>query len=69
MRRLIEFLYTGNYQLSPDPALELLDAGTVDEGGNNTDEQDSSSTEIGKQGRGFENYLNWFSGQARKSKY
>lgn len=30
VRRLVEFMYTGDYQLSPDPALELLSSDASD---------------------------------------
>ncbi|TRX97134.1 hypothetical protein FHL15_001928 [Xylaria flabelliformis] len=36
VKRLLEFMYTGDYQLSPDPSLELLSSG----------ESDDSDTEV-----------------------
>ncbi|KAI0395391.1 hypothetical protein F5Y17DRAFT_474482 [Xylariaceae sp. FL0594] len=47
VRRLIEFLYTGDYQLSPDPALRLLEV--VDEEGDKAKVGGDNTTETSRE--------------------
>ncbi|RWA04822.1 hypothetical protein EKO27_g10284, partial [Xylaria grammica] len=42
IKRLIEFLYTGDYQLSPDPALDLLSSGMSRDSGVDFDTESDS---------------------------
>ncbi|KAI0878089.1 hypothetical protein GGS24DRAFT_497156 [Hypoxylon argillaceum] len=45
VRRLVEFMYTGDYQLSPDPALELLSSDASDNSSKHETATDSAKSD------------------------